>query len=150
MLYRVRGGELQVLIGHPGGPLWASRDAGSWSIPKGLLEPGEDVFAGAVREFIEETGFELPETPPIALDSVVQASGKRVTAWAVEGDADTALLTSNPVEMGWPRGSGRRITFPEIDRVIWAGIDEAVLRLNPAQIELVWRLAEKLGFEISP
>jgi predicted NUDIX family NTP pyrophosphohydrolase len=141
---------LQVLIGHPGGPLWAHRDSGAWSIPKGLLESGEDAFTAARREFVEETGFRVPRTAPMSLGTVVQASGKRVTVWALEGEADPALLVSSPVEMAWPRGSGHRVTFPEIDRVVWAGVDEALVKLNPAQTEFVRRLGEQLGLQIDP
>jgi len=143
-LFRIRV-EIEMLIGHPGGPLWARRDKGSWSIPKGLVEAGEEPFEAAVREFTEETGFSLGAGPVIPLGTVTQRSGKRVTAWAVRGDADPMALSSNPVEMTWPRGSGRRISFPELDRVIWAGPEEARLKLNQAQADFVRRLHEKLA-----
>jgi predicted NUDIX family NTP pyrophosphohydrolase len=147
MLHRQRE-ALQVLIGHPGGPLWARRDRGAWSIPKGLVEPGEEPFDAALREFEEETGFAIPAAPPIPLGTVVQASRKRVSAWAIEGDADPDLLSSDLIEMVWPRGSGRHIRFPEIDRVVWAGVDEATVKLNQAQGELVRRLVAELGRQI--
>ena len=150
LLFRRVPGGLEVLIAHPGGPLWARRDRGAWSIPKGLVERGEDPYAAARREFIEETGFALPDAEPMALGSVTLASGKKVTAWALEGDADPQHLESNPVEMTWPRGSDRWITFPEIDRVMWAGPREAVDRLNPAQGAFVRRLAARLETQNAP
>ena len=150
LLYRVGAVGLEVLIAHPGGPLWARRDVGAWSIPKGLLEAGEEPFAAAEREFCEETGFELPSSTPLTLGHVTLASGKRVTAWGMEGDADPALLGGNLVEMTWPRGSGRRIRFPEIDVVAWVTPDVALEKLNPAQGEFVQRLTRRLRQEIAP
>lgn len=150
LLYRLRAEGVEVLIAHPGGPLWARRDLGAWSIPKGLLEVGEEAFAAAVREFREETGFELPDSSPLELGDVTLASGKQVTAWAMEGDVDPALLAGNLVEMTWPRGSGRHISFPEIDVVAWVTPDVAVEKLNPAQGEFVRRLTRRLGLEIAP
>jgi predicted NUDIX family NTP pyrophosphohydrolase len=147
LLFRLRDGHAEVLLGHPGGPFFANRDAGNWTIPKG--EPGEDdeLPSAAAREFEEETGHALsavaldPAAPLIDLGSVVQASGKRVHCWAVEGDLDPALASSNTFEMAWPPGSDRLQTFPEIDRVAWFPIDEARRRANRSQAELVDRLA---------
>jgi len=150
LLYRMRDGVPEVLLAHPGGPFFENRDAGHWTIPKG--EPGEDdeLPSAAAREFEEETGHALtavardPSAPPLDLGSVVQASGKRVHCWAVEGDLDPATSTSNTFEMAWPPGSGRLRTFPEIDRVAWFPIEEARRRANPSQAELVDRLEAAL------
>jgi predicted NUDIX family NTP pyrophosphohydrolase len=151
LLYRAAEGALEVLLAHPGGPFFANRDAGHWTIPKG--EPGEadELLAAAAREFEEETGHALasaardPSVAPIDLGSVVQASGKRVHCWAVEGDLDPAMSTSNTFEMPWPPGGTRLRTFPEIDRVAWFPLDEARRRANPSQAELVDRLVERLA-----
>jgi predicted NUDIX family NTP pyrophosphohydrolase len=147
LLYRYRDGSLEVLLAHPGGPFFANRDAGHWTIPKG--EPGEndELAAAAAREFEEETGHSLaavarnPAASPLDLGSIVQASGKRVHCWAVEGDVDPAACTSNTFEMPWPPGSTRLHTFPEIDRVAWFPLPEARRRANPSQAELIERLA---------
>ncbi|MDH4119030.1 MAG: NUDIX domain-containing protein [Acidimicrobiia bacterium] len=130
----------EVLIAHPGGPMWARRDAGSWSIVKGLVEDGEDLVEAARREFEEETGW----TPPapsswIALGHVTLKSGKRVWGWAVEWDVDPTTLTPGTFEMVWRGTVG---TFPEIDRVAWVDHETARLKLNPAQTELVDRLVD--------
>lgn len=151
LLYRLADSGPEVLLGHPGGPFFANRDAGHWTIPKG--EPGEDdeLPSAAAREFEEETGHALravavdPGAPLIDLGSVVQASGKRVHCWAVEGDLDPAAATSNTFQMAWPPGSDRLQTFPEIDRVAWFPIAEARRRANPSQAELVDRLEAWLG-----
>jgi predicted NUDIX family NTP pyrophosphohydrolase len=155
LLYRYQDGGLEVLLAHPGGPFFANRDAGHWTIPKG--EPGEndELTAAAAREFEEETGHALasvaldPAAPPLDLGSVVQASGKRVHCWAVEGDLDPATSTSNTFEMPWPPGSTRLRTFPEIDRVAWFPMPEARRRANPSQAELIdrleWALARAPG-----
>lgn len=151
LLYRYRDDALEVLLAHPGGPFFAGRDNGHWTIPKGEPGDGDDLLATAAREFEEETGHVLalvardPAAPPLDLGFVVQASGKRVHCWAVEGDMDPGLATSNTFEMPWPPGSERLRTFPEIDRVAWFPIAEARGMANPAQAELVTRLAIRLG-----
>lgn len=145
LLYRFVDGGLEVLIGHPGGPLWRSRDDGAWSIPKGLIEVGEEPLEAALREFVEETGFAVPSGELISLGSITQRSGKRVTAWAVKGDARPEDLRSNLVVMKWPRRTGRSISFPELDRVIWASEVLARQKLNPAQGPLITRLVELRG-----
>src|ERR1043165_3534492 len=121
--YRQRG-ELEVLLAHPGGPYWAKKDAGAWSIPKGLVDPGEELLAAALREFREETGFAAHE-PFIPLESVRQKSGKVVHAFACKGDFDPDRLVCNSFEIEWPPRSGKRRSFPEIDRVAWFGLEEA-------------------------
>jgi len=142
LLHRVRDGVLEVLLAHPGGPLFASRDAGAWSIPKGEVEPGEEPLSVARREFEEETGSPPPGSGPDyrPLGDVRQKSGKVVTAWAVEGDLDPAAATSNTFEMEWPPRSGRRQAFPEIDRVAWFDLAEARQRIIPAQAAFLDRL----------
>ena len=145
LLYRRRGGELEVLIAHPGGPLWAKRDAGAWSVPKGEIERGEEPLAVARREFEEETGQRAPDGDVVPLGEVRQKSGKLVEAWAVEGDLDPATARSNTFPLEWPPGSGNWIDVPEIDRVAWFDLNEARKRLNPAQVAFLDRLAEAIG-----
>ena len=130
---------------HPGGPFWARKDAGVWSIPKGEYDDAEDPLACALREFEEETGTALDPAEPLDLGSVTQRSGKVVTAWAAEGDLDAASISSNTFTMEWPPRSGTSAEFPEVDRAGWFGLEEAREKLNPAQVELVDRLAERLG-----
>ena len=136
--------QLEVLVAHPGGPYWAGKDAGAWSLPKGLVEPGEDPLATALREFVEETGQALPEGQPLELGAVKLKSGKRVLGWALEGDCDPAALVSNTFELEWPPRSGRRQAFPEIDRLLWASPELAAEKLNPAQVPFVERLVAAL------
>ena len=142
LLYRRRSG-LEVLLAHPGGPFWRGRDAGAWTIPKGLVAPGEALLDAARRELREETGL-VPDGPFLPLGSVRQKAGKTVHAWACEGDADPATVTSNTTTIEWPRGSGRRITYPEVDRCGWFALGVAREKLNPAQSELLGRLEAAL------
>ena len=145
LLYRVAGGAPEVLLVHPGGPYWARKDAGAWSIPKGEHEDGEDPQSCALREFEEETGVELPPGELAELGSVKQKSGKVVTAWAAEGDLDAGAVTSNTFTMEWPPRSGTTAEFPEIDRAGWFEIETAREKLVPAQTEFLDRLLERLG-----
>ena len=144
LLYKVAEGQLQVLLVHPGGPLWAKKDLGAWSIPKGEYEEGEDAQAAALRELGEETGLVLDGVDLIPLDTVKQKSGKVVTAWAVEHDFDVATLVSNTFTMEWPKGTGVR-EFPEVDRAQWFAPEEARTKLVVAQTEFVDRLVAKLA-----
>lgn len=137
--------RIEVLLVHPGGPLWAKRDAGAWSIPKGEYEPGEDPLACAMREFEEELGIAPPAASPIDLGSVRQSGGKLVTAWAVQGDLDPANIRSNNFSMEWPPRSGEMREFPEIDRAQWFSAAEARNKLLPAQAAFVDRLVESLS-----
>ena len=145
LLYRLRDGGPDVLLVHPGGPFWARKDAGAWSIPKGEHGDDEDAQAAALREFEEETGTALAPAALDELGTVRQKSGKHVTAWAVEGDLDADAIQSNTFEMEWPPRSGRRGTFPEVDRAAWFGLDAARERLNPAQVAFLDRLGELLA-----
>jgi predicted NUDIX family NTP pyrophosphohydrolase len=141
LLHRERGGTREVLLVHPGGPFWARKDAGAWSIPKGEYEEGDDPRACALREFEEELGSALPAgTELVELGTVKQKSGKRITAFAAEGDLDPETISSNTFEMEWPLRSGRTQEFPEVDRAAWFSIEEAREKLNPAQAEFLVRL----------
>lgn len=139
LLYRRTPAGLEVFLAHPGGPFWRQRDAGAWTIPKGVVEEGEDLLDAARREFEEETGI-VPVGNFISLGSIRQKAGKVVHAWAWEGDADPATVRSNTMRTEWPRGSGRWITFPEVDRCAWFDLATARERINPAQVELLERL----------
>jgi predicted NUDIX family NTP pyrophosphohydrolase len=147
LLFR-RTGPLEVLLAHPGGPFFARRDAGYWTIPKGEVDPGEALLDVARREFEEETGHAPPPGDPIELGSIVQKGGKVVHAWALEGDLDPAAAESNTFELEWPPRSGRHESFPEIDRVAWFGTDEARRRIKATQIPLIDRLEAALGSAI--
>jgi predicted NUDIX family NTP pyrophosphohydrolase len=144
LLFRRVARGIEVFLAHPGGPFWTKRDAGAWSIPKGLVEEGEDLLDAAIREFGEETGI-VPAGPFIPLGSVTQKAGKTVHAWAWQGDANPLAITSNTVRTEWPRGSGKWLTFPEVDRCAWFGPQTARVKLNSAQAELIDRLEQQLG-----
>jgi predicted NUDIX family NTP pyrophosphohydrolase len=146
LLYRLAaGGELEVLLVHPGGPIWAKRDDGAWSIPKGEYEDGEEPLAAARREFAEELGSPVPDgAEPLALGEVRQRSGKRVQAWALPGELDVRTVSSNTFEMEWPPRSGRMRAFPEVDRAEWFGLEVARAKINVAQAELLDRLRAAL------
>ena len=144
LLFRRSGGVLEVLLAHPGGPFWFKRDAGAWTIPKGVVDEGEDHLAAARREFEEETGASL-DGPFIPLGWVKQKAGKTVHAWACEGDLDPAAVVSNSARTEWPPRSGKWITYPEVDRCEWFPLDEARVRINPAQSELIGRLEQVIA-----
>lgn len=144
LLYHGRGPDLRVLLAHPGGPFWRNRDAGAWTIPKGLLEDGEAADTAARREFAEELG----PPPPGALQAlgrIRQRSGKWVEGFALEGDFDVTQMRSNTFEVEWPPHSGRIGTFPEIDRARWFDLGEARRRILPGQAPFLDRLVELLG-----
>ncbi len=140
ILFRRRPSGPEVLLVHLGGPFWARKDLGAWSLPKGEVAPGEDLLAAARREFREETGLE-PVGEPFALGHVKQRGGKLVHAWALEGDFDPQTLTSSMFAVEWPRGSGRIHHYPEVDRAEWFSLDEARRRILPAQVPLLDVLA---------
>jgi predicted NUDIX family NTP pyrophosphohydrolase len=141
LLYRRRAGRIEVLLVHPGGPLWARRDRGAWSIPKGEHESGEDPLAAARREFAEELGIAPPDGPAEELGEVRQKAGKLVRGWALEGDLDTGTIASNKFELEWPPRSGRKIEVPEVDRAEWFSLEQAREKINPAQATLLDRLS---------
>ncbi|HEX6136760.1 MAG TPA: NUDIX domain-containing protein [Casimicrobiaceae bacterium] len=144
VLYRRRPGGLEVLLVHPGGPYWAHRDEGAWSIPKGEFDAGESAAATARREFTEETGFELP-AGLARLTPVAQSRGKTVHPFAAEGDVDPAAVSSNTFTLEWPPRSGRFESFPEIDRAAWFSLDEARRRIVAGQRAILDELRERLG-----
>ena len=139
LLFRRTNGELEFLLAHPGGPFWVNRDVGAWTIPKGLLDEGEELFAAACREFAEETGLQLTG-PFIELGSIRQKAGKQVYAWACEGEADPENLSSNLMRLQYPHGSGQWLTFPEVDRYAWCSTEVAREKINPAQVAFIERL----------
>jgi predicted NUDIX family NTP pyrophosphohydrolase len=147
LMCRRRDGMLEFLLAHPGGPFFARKDEGVWSIPKGLVEPDEDPLAAARREFTEETGWvvEADDDGFVDLGEVVQKGGKRVRAWAFLGDADPATLRSNAFRLQWPPRSGQWRTFPEIDRAAFFDPETARLKMLPAQVPFLDRALERLG-----
>jgi predicted NUDIX family NTP pyrophosphohydrolase len=139
LMYRVADGAPEVLLVHPGGPFFAKKDEGAWTIPKGVLDPGEDALACAKRELREETGIVPPETSYAPLGSIKQAGGKVVQAWAFAGDW-SGVLVSNTFELEWPPRSGKKRAFPEVDRAAFFTIEEARRKMNPAQAPFLDRL----------
>ena len=144
LLHRVRDGVREVLLVHPGGPFWAKKDLGAWSLPKGEYDDDEDPQACALREFAEELGTPPPDGDLVELGEVRQRGGKVVTAWALAGDADPAAIRSNTFTMEWPPRSGTMREFPEVDRADWFALDAARERILPAQAPLLERLAERV------
>ena len=144
LLYRGAGDALELLLVHPGGPFWAKKDLGAWSIPKGEYETGEDPLAVAKREFEEELGVIAPDGAYRELGEIAQPSRKVVTAWAVEGEFDPANLKSNQFEMEWPPKSGRKQSFPEVDRAAWFALADARAKILPGQAGFIDRLAALL------
>ena len=140
LLYRTRARGLEVLIAHMGGPFWAAKDEGGWSIIKGEYDEHEDAYAAARREFAEETGSPAPPGEPLALGEVRQPSGKLISAWALASDFDPTHLRSNTFAMEWPRGSGRQQEFPEIDRAEWFDLATARRKLVKGQLSFIDRL----------
>ncbi len=145
LLYRWRAGQVELFLVHPGGPFWKDRDAGAWSLPKGLLDAGEDALAAARREFHEETGtaIDAPDTAFIPLGEVTQKGGKRVVAWAVAADLDAEAIRSNTYAVQWPKGTWRR--YPEVDRAAWFDVAAAREKILAAQAAFIDRLLVALG-----
>jgi predicted NUDIX family NTP pyrophosphohydrolase len=144
LLYRRTGADLEVLLAHPGGPFWAKKDDGAWTLPKGLFEHGESPLAAAKREFREETGFP-PHGEFIELGRFKQPSGKVIFAWAVEGDLDPRELKSNSFSLEWPPKSGRRQEFTEVDRAAWFNPATAARKINKGQLPILQELFHQLG-----
>ena len=145
LMYRGSPPRLELLLVHPGGPFWARKDLGAWSIPKGEYGEGEEPLAVARREFAEELGSPPPQGTVLTLGELVQPSRKLITAFALEGDFDPATLTSNRFELEWPRGSGRKQSFPEVDRAAWFAPAKAREKIQPGQAPFIDRLLERLG-----
>lgn len=143
-MYRMKSGTLEVFLAHPGGPFWAGKDQGAWTLPKGEYGPDEEPLVAAQREFNEETGF-TAIGPFIDLGSVQLKSGKIVNAWAFEGDCDPDQLRSNTCEIEWPPRSGTRLRIPEIDRGLWFTMTEARVKIRPELRELLLRLDSLAG-----
>ena len=140
-MFKRVAGDVFVLLAHPGGPFWKNRDEGAWTIPKGELDADEEPSAAARREFEEEMGAD-PGSPLMPLGEIAQKGGKRVIAFAVEGDFDVASLRSNTFEIEWPPRSGSMQNFPEIDRAEWMTIAQARVKILPSQIDLLTRLID--------
>lgn len=147
LLYRLRENELEVLLVHPGGPFWAKKDLGAWSVPKGEFDTGENPLVAAMREFEEEIGQKLPDGIYRPLGAVRQKSGKTVCAWALEYSIDASTITSNTVFVEWPPRSGKQLEIPEIDRAEWFSVEKAKTKINPAQAAFVERLDSLLRIE---
>jgi predicted NUDIX family NTP pyrophosphohydrolase len=148
LLYRRTGPDPEVLLAHPGGPFWAKKDEGAWTIPKGLFEDGESPLSAAKREFEEETGF-LPHGPCIELGSFKQPSSKVIFAWAVEGDFDPRNLKCNTFSVEWPPRSGHRQEFPEVDRAAWFKAGAAARKIAKGQLPIIQELFHRLGVKCS-
>lgn len=145
LLYRWRDDVLEVLLGHPGGPWFAHKDDGVWTIPKGEIDPGEDELAAAHREFAEEMGTAPPDGEPLPLGETVQSNGKVAVVWALEGDLDAAAAVCNLFEMEWPPRSGRMQSFPELDRAAWFDVDTARRKAFASQLPFFDRLVQALA-----
>ncbi len=146
LVYRIAaGGLVEVLIAHPGGPFWARKGDGSWTVPKGEYDESEDPLAAAFREFAEETGLERPRRDPVFLGELRQPGGKRVMVWALEADLDVTQASSNTFQLEWPRGSGNVREFPEVDRLEWVTVSLARKRLLKGQVPFLDRLQEAVG-----
>jgi predicted NUDIX family NTP pyrophosphohydrolase len=149
LLFRRRGNAVEVLLVHPGGPLWARKDDGAWSIPKGEVEENEDTLAAARREVEEETGAR-PSGTFISLSPLRQTGGKIVHVWAMESDFDPASLKSNLFEMEWPPKSGKRRSFPEVDRASWFDLETAARKILPSQAIVLKHLEDQLTDTVEP
>jgi len=150
LIYRKRNDAFEVLLGHPGGPFWAKKDLGAWSIPKGEFEESELPLDAAKREFFEETGQTAPSGEYLDLGAIKRKDGKIIQVWAVEGDMAIRSSGASSVTLEWPPKSGKMITFPEIDRMEWIDLDQAGAKMHYGQSAFVERLAEHLGVKIEP
>jgi predicted NUDIX family NTP pyrophosphohydrolase len=144
LVYRLRAGSLDVLLVHPGGPFWAKKDGGAWFIPKGEINPDEEPLAAAYREFREEVGLEPPGGEPLELGTVKNKGGKLIYGWGLLGDLDLTGFHSNTFELEWPPRSGKMREFPEVDQARYFSVDEALIKMHPAELPLVERLLRLL------
>jgi predicted NUDIX family NTP pyrophosphohydrolase len=150
LLYRQTKAGYEVLLVHPGGPFWAKKDAGVWSIPKGEFGEDEEPLAAAKRELAEELGHHMPKGELVPLGEAKQPSGKVVHIWALEADMDTAKITSNTLTIDWPPRSGKKLEIPEVDRAGWFSLHEATVKLLPGQLPFLDRVAKHLGTRLEP
>lgn len=150
LLYRHKAGKLQVFLGHPGSPLWANKDNGYWSVPKGKIDKGETTLDAAKREFTEETGLTLPPGELIELGNIEQYGVKVVSVWATEYEGDTSGAKSCNFQLEWPPKSGNFQEYPEMDRLEWFDLHEAARKINKYQVEFLIRLSQKLGQSFNP
>lgn len=150
LLYRKTGETYEVLLVHPGGPFWAKKDAGAWSIPKGEFSEDEEPLAAAKRELAEELGRHVPKGELMPLGEAKQPSGKVVHIWALEADMNVSKIKSNVIIIDWPPRSGKKLEIPEVDRAGWFSLPEATVKLLPGQLPFLDRLAEYLGIECEP
>lgn len=150
LVYRKKNSEPEVLLVHPGGPFWAKKDLGAWSIPKGEYGEGENPLGAAKREFEEEIGQGAPAGDPIDLGEIKRKDGKIIKAWALEGDLDTSTVISNEIRIEWPPRSGKQIEIPEVDKAGWFTLSEAGLKMHKGQDEFIGRLAVHLQITLSP
>jgi predicted NUDIX family NTP pyrophosphohydrolase len=144
LVYRLSAGGLDVLLVHPGGPFWAKKDDGAWFIPKGEIEVGEEPLAAALREFREEVGIEPPSGTPLELGTVKNKGGKLIYGWALPGDLDLSSFHSNTFMLEWPPRSGKEREFPEVDRAQYFTVEQALVKMHPAELPLVERLLRLL------
>ena len=149
LIYKSINNQIEVLLAHPGGPFWARKDLGAWSLPKGEYQEGEDALSAARREFAEEIGQPAPEAEFIDLGEVKLKSGKIIQAWAIAGDLDASKIKSNTMSIEWPPKSGQQTEFSEVDRAEWFDLVKAAQKLNPAQAEFIERLSKKLNVKIA-
>jgi predicted NUDIX family NTP pyrophosphohydrolase len=149
LAWRRRGGSVELFLAHPGGPFWRSKDLGAWSIPKGEINPDEEPLSAARREFLEEIGQSI-DGDFVPLDPVRIASGKQIMAWAIERDLDASAVTSISFEMEWPPRSGKRQSFPEVDRAAWFAPPVALQKVTPGQLPLLVQLLQRLGEPTPP
>ncbi|HEY5393380.1 MAG TPA: NUDIX domain-containing protein [Hanamia sp.] len=145
LLYRIKNNLMEILLVHPGGPFWQKKDIGSWSIPKGEVEEGEELLKAAFRETEEETGLKLEENKPLPLNPVKQKSGKIIYAFALQADVKIDNIKSNLFEMEWPPRSGKKQSFPEVDKAQWFSIEEAKMKIVPGQIAIIEQLEQIVG-----
>ena len=145
LLYRIKNNLMEILLVHPGGPFWQKKDIGSWSIPKGEVEEGEELLKAAFRETEEETGLKLEENQPFPLNPVKQKSGKIIYAFALQADVKIGNIKSNLFEMEWPPRSGKKQSFPEVDKAEWFPIEEAKKKIVPGQIAIIEQLEQIPG-----
>lgn len=144
LVYRLCASSLELLLVHPGGPFWAKKDDGAWFIPKGEIEPDEEPLAAALREFREEVGIQPPSGTPLELGTVKNKGGKLIYGWALPGDLDLAEFHSNTFSLEWPPRSGKQREFPEVDRAQYFTLEQALLKMHPAEVPLIERLLRLL------